>query len=198
MKDPYKVLGVSPSASNDEIKKAYRELARKYHPDMYQGNPLEELAAQKMAEINEAYDYIVESRRNAGTGTYSGGRGYSSQGSTEFSDIERLMQSGRMAEAEELLEGVPSSMRSARWYFLRGNIYYYKGWLDYAYSCFRAAVQMDPTNRIYSDALSKMEGIRSTGRPYGRPANVGYCSCCDLCATLYCLDCVCSCCLPCN
>ena len=62
MKDPYSVLGVSQSASDEEVKKAYRELARKYHPDNYQNNPLADLAEEKMKEINEAYDAITKQR----------------------------------------------------------------------------------------------------------------------------------------
>ena len=62
MRDPYTVLGVSQSATDEEIKKAYRELARKYHPDNYQDNPLADLAEEKMKEINEAYDIITKQR----------------------------------------------------------------------------------------------------------------------------------------
>ena len=62
MRDPYSVLGVDQNASDEEIKKAYRELARKYHPDNYQNNPLADLAEEKMKEINEAYDAITKSR----------------------------------------------------------------------------------------------------------------------------------------
>lgn len=65
--DPYKVLGVSPSASEDEIKRAYRDLARKYHPDNYINNPLADLAKEKMQEINDAYDTIMKQRQNGGT-----------------------------------------------------------------------------------------------------------------------------------
>ena len=65
MKDPYSVLGVSPNATDDEIKKAYREQARKYHPDNYADNPLADLAGEKMKEINEAYDDIVRRRSSS-------------------------------------------------------------------------------------------------------------------------------------
>mgnify|MGYP003268313395 FL=1 len=54
--DPYKVLGVTPQTSDDDVKRAYRELARKYHPDNYVNNPLADLAETRMKEINEAYD----------------------------------------------------------------------------------------------------------------------------------------------
>ena len=64
MNDPYSVLGVSPSASDADIKKAYRDLARKYHPDNYANNPLADLAAEKMKEINEAYETIQRQRES--------------------------------------------------------------------------------------------------------------------------------------
>ena len=66
MRDPYSVLGVSKNATDEEIKNAYRELARKYHPDNYSDNPLSDLADEKMKEINEAYDEIMEMRKNGG------------------------------------------------------------------------------------------------------------------------------------
>ena len=72
MSDPYSVLGVSPNASDEEIKKAYRELARKYHPDNYQNNPLADLAEEKMKEVNEGYDAINKMRSGR---SHSGGGG---------------------------------------------------------------------------------------------------------------------------
>ena len=68
MTNPYEVLGVSPSATDEDIKKAYRELAKKYHPDNYADSPLADLAEQKMKEVNEAYDEINRMRQK-GKGT---------------------------------------------------------------------------------------------------------------------------------
>ena len=75
MSDPYLVLGIKPSASDEEVKQAYREMVKKYHPDSYQDNPLSDLAEEKMKEVNEAYDAIVR-MRSGGQG-YGGGQSYS-------------------------------------------------------------------------------------------------------------------------
>lgn len=86
VKDPYEVLGVSPNASADEVKKAYRKKARENHPDL---NPNDPKAAERMNEINEAYDRIInpekyaasDRRASASQGGYTGG-GYAGGGST--------------------------------------------------------------------------------------------------------------------
>ena len=80
-KNPYEVLGVSPNASDDEIKKAYRDLTRKYHPDANVDNPLADLAEEKFKEVQEAYDTIMHERASGSTGGYSYG-GSSSSGSS--------------------------------------------------------------------------------------------------------------------
>ena len=88
MKDPYKVLGVPVSATEDEIKSAYRDLARKYHPDNYVNSPLSDLAEEKMKEINEAYDQIQKERLNGGrrssNGYGSSGGGFDIHHATSF------------------------------------------------------------------------------------------------------------------
>ena len=66
MTNPYDVLGVNPSASDEEVKSAYRSLAKKYHPDNYSESPLKEVAEEKMAEVNQAFDTIMNERRARG------------------------------------------------------------------------------------------------------------------------------------
>ena len=197
MQNPYDVLGVSQNASDEEIKQAYRQLARKYHPDNYVDNPLADLASEKMKEINEAYDNIQKMRKNGSSQGQS--TSYSSQGSyrpsSQMTDIRRFIMQNRITEAEELLDGMPERNRNAEWHFLKGTIYYKRGWLDSAYQSFVTAVNMDPYNMEYKQALSQLQFQRRTASSYGsyggaRPTAVG-CSNCDCCSSLICADCCC-------
>ncbi|MCQ2449306.1 MAG: DnaJ domain-containing protein [Clostridia bacterium] len=192
MKDPYSVLGISKNATDDEIKAAYREQARKYHPDNYTDNPLSDLAAEKMKEINEAYDSIIAERRGktGGSSNTAGG------GSTSFPEVRSLINQNRLEEAQELLDGVPPQNRDAEWYFLNGTVQYRRGWFDNAYTSFCTASRMDPANEEYRRAT--MNAQRQSGRqnnPY-RPNTYGRggeCSTCDICQGLICADCCCEC-----
>lgn len=197
MMDPYKILGVSPNASDEQVKSAYRELAKKYHPDNYAGNPLSDLAEEKMQEINQAYDQVIKQRKSGQTGGNAyGSTTYNSynSGGSQFADIRRLINSGRIAEAQELLDGVAASNRDAEWYFLRGSIYYSRGWLDDALQCFQKACSMSPQNSEYAAAYNQLVWQRQNGRPagygnYQTGTSIGGCSCCDVCAALWCADC---------
>ena len=195
MTDPYQVLGVAPNATDEQIKEAYRALARKYHPDNYVNNPLSDLAGEKMKEINEAYDEIVRQRRSAGQtqqGTAYQGAQQSAQPS-RFSDIRRLINNGRISEAEELIEGIPAAQRDAEWYFLKGSICYTRGWLDQALSNFTRANQLAPANQEYKAALNQMLWQRQNGyspASTGSPQNAMMGNCCDICAAFYCANCV--------
>ncbi len=177
MDDPYSILGVSPTASNEDVKKAYRALARKYHPDNYVGNPLADLAQEKMQQINQAYSQIQTMRKWQSASSASSSAGTSStknpfasyyeNNPSQFPDIRRLVQTHRILEAEELLEGVPSDKRDAEWFFLRGNTYFYRGWLEDAYYHFQQAVSMAPDNPEYRAALSQCNFQRTSGMPAG-------------------------------
>ncbi len=79
MRNPYEVLGVPQNASEDDIKKAYRTLSRKYHPDANVNNPNKEQAEERFKEIQQAYQQIMKDRENGYTGGYGNG-GYSSAG----------------------------------------------------------------------------------------------------------------------
>lgn len=193
MKDPYEVLGVSKNATDDEIKNAYRELARKYHPDNYADNPLSDLASEKMKEINEAYDAIMNSRRSRAAGN-SGNTYNSAAGSTSFPEVRSLINQGRLEQAQEILDGVPPQSRDAEWYFLNGTVLYRRGWFDQAYTSFATAVRMNPQNNEYRNAMNNAQ--RQSGsqyNPYRSYGNTGNCNACDVCNGLICADCCCEC-----
>ncbi|MEM5781119.1 MAG: J domain-containing protein [Lawsonibacter sp.] len=194
MRDPYSVLGVSQSASDEEVKKAYRELARKYHPDNYQNNPLADLAEEKMKEINEAYDAVTKQRSGGGgyqqatAGTYGGytQQGRASSGSPTYSRVRNLINSGDLGTAERLLSEVPQ--KDGEWYFLSGSIAYRKGWLDEAAQNYNLAVRMDPGNLEYRQALAMMQQRGGGYRPYGYTNTMDGLDCCT---TMLCLNCLC-------
>ena len=193
--DPYKVLGVSRNASDDEIKKAYRDLARKYHPDAYINNPLADLAQEKMKQINEAYD-MIQKEREGGSSSYggrqtNGNAGSNYGGSGEFARVRQLIAMGTVDAAMAILAN--SSNRNAEWHFLMGSANVRRGWYDEARKYFTTAVAMDPGNAEYRAAMDRMnEG----GNPYYRTtgANMaGGVSPCDCCSSLICADCCCEC-----
>lgn len=184
MNDPYKVLGISPDATDEQVKAAYREMARKYHPDQYDNNPLSELAQEKMQEINEAYDTIVRMRKEGGS--HSNGRG------NRYADIRRMITEGRIEDADTLLNGIPAVTRDAEWHFLKGSVLYKRGWLEDAYQHFSTACRMDPTNAEYRAAFNQMSRGRQTGTYTNAPAGGG-CTACDVCNSLICADCCCEC-----
>lgn len=188
MNDPYKVLGVSRNATDEEIKNAYRALARKYHPDNYADNPLSDLAGEKMQEINDAYDAIMNERRGGGNAGKSGGP-------SSFPEILSLINSGRFEQAQELLDGVPVSSRNAEWYFLNGKVSYNRGWFEQAYTSFATAVRMEPSNNEYRRSMNNAQRQCSGqySNPYRSYGGGGDCNTCDICQGLICADCCCEC-----
>lgn len=109
MNDAYKILGVARNASEDEIKKAYRERAR------YIQEHGGENMSEQMQQLNDAYDTIINERRSSGSNySYNSGN---------YSDIRSMIQSGRISEAEQLLDGIPRQNRDAEWYYLKGTAF---------------------------------------------------------------------------
>ena len=169
IQDPYKVLGVSPDASDDEIKRAYRVLAKKYHPDL---NPGDAEAARKMQEVNAAYEQIKnpEKFQPSGQSGY-GGYGYDPFGGYRqqtYSDDQyqqaayQYIMFGRYAEALNILSN--SQSRNARWYYLSALANDGLGNQVTAMEHIRKAVSMDPENPEYLDALNRMENGGSAYR----------------------------------
>ena len=164
MNDPYAVLGLSPGASDEEVKKAYRALAKKYHPDR---NPGDEAAARKMQEINAAYEQIKDPNKTAQTYSrgYSGYGGYHyggySQGEPNYMRAAaQYIRFGRFHEALALLERV--SDRNAQWYYLSAVANDMVGNQVTALEHIRKAVSMEPDNPEYLNVLEQIEngGLR--------------------------------------
>lgn len=201
MRDPYQVLGIPSTATDDEVKKAYRNLARKYHPDNYHDNPLADLAQERMKEINEAYEEIQSQRKRAssgsagsGYGTSYGGAGYGGgyagyQSYTgPYQRVRMAIQQGNLNLAEELLNAMQD--HNAEWNFLKGAVCTRRGWMDEAKRYYQTAVQMDPGNAEYQRALDMAEGRQTAYRPDGYgPVSTGSCHmnpCLPLCLALSC------------
>lgn len=185
-RDPYSILGVGKYATEEEIKKAYRELAKKYHPDNFSDDSMKELAEEKMKEINEAYDTLT--RRVSGA--------QSSYSSAEFIRIRTLINEHNFSEAEIKLDAMNMSDRGAEWHFLKGCVLSQRGWFLDAQKYFETACNMDPSNTEYRQAYESMRNTASSySRGYRNAPQGRTTGCCDsdVCTSLICADCLCEC-----
>ncbi len=196
--NPYEVLGVSESASDGEIKKAYRNLVKKYHPDHYKDQNMNHVAEEKIREINVAYDTIQKMRANGQTyAEYSAQNGNPHYG-TEFARYQQAVeeiQRGDLDAAQARLLQIPEQNRDGAWYYLMGEIAKRRGWFDSAQQYFTAAVQLDPNNMLYRNALQNLyrhtQYYRNSGAQRGYQANTD--DLCNCCQALWCADCCCEC-----
>lgn len=197
-KDPYQVLGVSPGASDDDIAKAYRKLAKTYHPDVNHGSPE---AAAKMSEINAAYERIKSGAAAQGSDAYQGSAAQQAQGSSDpfgfgFDPFEffsggfaggrqnasplgqarAFINAGLFAKADDLLRSMDD--RSAEWHCLRAVTQSGMGNPIDALRHAKTAVQMEPNNPEYRGVLDQLQNggqaYRQRSQGYGMPTvNLG-------------------------
>ena len=205
MMDPYQVLGVSRSASDEEIKKAYRSLSRKYHPDANVNNPNKAQAEEKFKEVQQAYDQIMkEKQQGSGYGYnpgnsygYGGGQSYHYNQSTENPKLQaaaNYIANRCYAEALNVLNGIPFSERSARWYYYSAMANQGAGNNIIAKEHAARAVEMEPSNFEYRQFLQHLEyggtWYTNMGSSYDRP----YSSAGNWCLSMLFLNMLCNCC----
>lgn len=201
-RDPYEVLGVSQNATNEEVKRAYREMSRKYHPDNVADNPLRDLAEEKFKEVQDAYKQIMDMREHGSSGSYTDGFGTGGNGSTytggssddmmRFNSVRTYINNRRYSEALSALSGI--SNRSAEWHYLYAVTNAGMGNNMEAMNHAQQAVSMAPNNMEYKNFLNQMQfrGTRyQTGSAYGgRQQSFGTG---NLCCDLWCADTLCEC-----
>lgn len=187
-KNPYEVLGVSENASEEEIKKAYRTLVKQYHPDRYSDNPLKDLADEKLREINQAYDSIMN---NNGKKRYSGYD--SSRKSGDYQQVRNFINIRDFKSADQILRAATD--RNAEWHYLMGVVFMNQGWYDQAFSYVEKAVNMEPSNPEYQNVFNQLKAKSGNYRTnvykrgYGSSGN----DICNACSCLLCTDCCCEC-----
>ena len=193
--NPYEVLGVSRNASIDEIKKAYKELSRKYHPDSYVGNPLSSLAEEKFKQVQEAYDAIMKEKNGDFnyTDNYNNS-GYYNGESGEMAEVYNLLGRRAYSQALSLLDSMPN--RNAKWYYYSAIAQVGLGNNLRAMEYARMAVSMEPNNIEYQNLVNRLS---FQGNRYGEVRNVyrggrsGFDDASDLCCKLWLADSLCEC-----
>lgn len=204
-KNPYEVLGLTPGASEDEIKRAYRELSRKYHPDANVNNPLADLAEEKFKEVQEAYDTIMKERESSsygyGYGSSSSYGGYSQSGysggaqSQEMQAVYNFINNRRFQDAVNVLNRMPD--RNAQWYYASAAANAGLGNNILARDHAAQAVNMEPNNPQYRQLLNQLSW--NTRRYQTNPYGQGYgnmdspCGTGNLCCDLWMMDTLCEC-----
>lgn len=186
MTDPYRVLGISRDASEDDIKKAYRALSRKYHPDANINNPNKDAAEEKFKEIQAAYNRIMDERQNGGPSFgsygnsygnssygYSGGyQDYSnSQASMEMQAAANYINARQFAQAMNVLNSIDESLRNGQWYFFAAVANQGMGHINDAREYIRRAIALEPGNFRYRQFQQSIDWSNNwyeyRGRSYG-------------------------------
>ncbi|MCI5597136.1 MAG: DnaJ domain-containing protein [Lachnospiraceae bacterium] len=199
MRDPYEILGVPRGASEEEIKKAYRKLSRKYHPDANINNPNKDQAEEKFKEVQQSYEQIMKER----TGGYQGGSSYGGYGNPYGTDYGRAggsqgytseedahlqaaanyINSGHYKEALNVLNHIEN--RSARWYYYSACANQGAGNNMIALEHAKQALAMEPNNWQYQTLVSQLSGgggwYQTQQNTYGGPVMSSSNYCMKLC-----------------
>ena len=204
MKSPYDILGIPTNASEEEIKKAYRNLSRKYHPDANVNNPNKEQAEERFKEVQQAYQAIMDERegKTNGYGGFGGFGGFSGFGgeqrtssygdSKEDSYLNAAMnyiRGGDYSSALRVLSDIDN--RTGRWYYISAIANQGVGNQATALEHIQIAMRMEPNNMEYQQFYQVMQNggtwYQSRGAGYGMPEMDGSGFCLKLClANLVC------------
>lgn len=200
--NPYTVLGVDPNATDEEIKKKYHTLVKKYHPDRFQDEKAKADATEKLKQINDAYNQIENMRSGKGTsnsygssgyggyGGYGTGYGYGggytgyTGGNESFSRVRQFIAMNNIMAAQNLLNSI--SDKNAQWHYLQGVVYLRQGFYENGKRHIETAINMDPQNREYQMAYDNLNN-RAKGfyqnNPYVniKQMNIGECCLATLC-----------------
>ena len=194
MFDPYSVLGISRDASDEEIKKAYRKLSRKYHPDANINNPNKAQAEEKFKEVQQAYEQIMKEKEYGTSGNYNsydGFGGFGGQSRRTYQDEEAIrrqaaanyIQSRHFQEAMNVLSSL--NQRNGQWYYLSAMANMGLGNNVNAMNDAHTAVNMEPDNMQYRMLLQRLEGggswYQEQQNPFGGMPSDGSDYCMKLC-----------------
>lgn len=205
--DPYEVLGISRNANDQEVKKAYRALSRKYHPDANVGKPNAKAYEEKFKQIQQAYQTIMDERQNGGASrSYSGfqGRSCSAAGSGDENSIHmqaavNFIRNGRFSEAVRVLEGMKN--KNANWYYTAAVAHSGAGNNATAVQYARTAAQMEPGNYEYQRLVQQLESpgfsYQQMQQPYMNSGSWDDSGCLRCCAANLLLNMLLNCCCHC-
>lgn len=198
-KNPYLILGINENATEQEIERAYYNLRSKYSEDRFLPGDEGRLAAEKLSELDEAYEDVLR--------LYSEKRAYQNYGSS-FGEIESLIKSGQLDNAQSMLDNTEE--RSGEWHYLQSIIFYRKNWYTESLKQLEFAMKLEPNNTKYSDAHTRLKNLMNGPQNgqyqgYNQGPNKGYQSpppqqggCCsgtgaedNCCMNMLCASCLC-------